>query len=223
MVTRRKRRIDGFTAQHDKQNARSHSVLSSYGHHMIYDGFRSVDNNTEVRVVDRLQVRPDLDLGAGRRRRTIRRPGQKHQKPVQLRRALCERGGRLFAVQWLATERLRLNSGFSDEHNSVSGDVAVPELGAAYRLSSQYSVSMAIGKGFRNPTIRELYLFPAPTPTLKTERLWNYQATFHFRPASSVMGWVTGYYADVRDLFVTTGRFPNLKLENIGRSSNRRH
>ena len=35
------------------------------------------------------------------------------------------------------------------------------------------------------------------------------------------MGWVTGYYADVRDLFVTTGRFPNLKLENIGRSSNR--
>jgi hypothetical protein len=47
--------------------------FSSYGHHMIYDGFRSVDNNTGVRVDQTLQVRPDLTRGTAAARGTSRR------------------------------------------------------------------------------------------------------------------------------------------------------
>jgi vitamin B12 transporter len=32
---------------------------------------------------------------------------------------------------------------------------------------------------------------------------------------------MTGYYADISNLIVTTGQYPNLKLENTGRASNR--
>jgi outer membrane cobalamin receptor len=195
--------------------------FSSYGHHMIYDGFRSIDNNTGVRVVQNLQVRPDLTLELGGD--TARYGGRARNIKAALDYGdhYVSEGGAFLRAAWRATERFRLNSGFRYEHNSATGDVAVPEFGASYRLSSQYSLSIAIGKGFRNPTIRELYLFPAPTPTLRPERLWNYQGTFHFRPARSLVGWVTVYYADVRDLIVTTGRFPNLKLENVGRVANR--
>lgn len=35
------------------------------------------------------------------------------------------------------------------------------------------------------------------------------------------MGWVAGYYADLSNLIVSTGRYPKLKLENIGRAYNR--
>lgn len=196
-------------------------LFSSFGHHMIYDGFRSVDNNTGFRIHENLQLRSGLTLevggdgasygGSARNMKTSYSFGDYH----------VSEGGGFSRARWRATSRLSMNAGFRYESNSVSGNVAVPEFGTAYRLSENYSVSMGIGKGFRNPTIRELYLFPAPTPTLQQERLWNYQATFNFRPVRSVMGWVTGYYADVRNLIVTTGRYPNLKLENIGQAYNR--
>jgi outer membrane cobalamin receptor len=35
------------------------------------------------------------------------------------------------------------------------------------------------------------------------------------------LAWVTAYYADAGNLIVTTGRFPNLVLENGGRALNR--
>ena len=80
-------------------------------------------------------------------------------------------------MQWNAVERLRLNAGLRYENNSVYGNIAVPEFGASYRLREGYTLGVAVGRGFRNPTIRELYLFPAPNPLLKPEKLWNYQAT----------------------------------------------
>src|SRR4030042_5625925 len=41
------------------------------------------------------------------------------------------------------------------------------------------------------------------------------------RPAARLLAWITGYYSDATNLIVTTGYYPNLKLENIGRSANR--
>ena len=97
----------------------------------------------------------------------------------------------------------------------------MPEFNATLRLTSRYSFSAGLARGFRNPTIRELYLFPAPNPALQPEKLWNYQATFHARPASSVTAWTTFYYADLSNQVVTLGRFPNLRLANTGSALNR--
>ena len=97
----------------------------------------------------------------------------------------------------------------------------VPEFGATYRLAENYSVSASVTRGFRNPTIRELYLFPAPTPNLQPERMWNYQATFQARPISKVLAWVTGYYSNIDNLIVTTGNWPNMMLQNTGAAINK--
>jgi len=82
-------------------------------------------------------------------------------------------------------------------------------------------VAAGVARGFRNPTLRELYLFPAPNPQLVPERLWNYQASFHVRPRPSLSGSATAYYADLSDVIVTLGRFPNLRTANTGRGLNR--
>jgi outer membrane cobalamin receptor len=195
--------------------------FSSHGHHMIYDGFRSVDSNTGFRVRETFAPISNLefDLGGdaaqyGGRAKSISTGydyGEHH----------VSEGGGFTRARWTAARGLRLNAGVRYEHNSVFGAVAATEFGASYRVSDRYALSLAIAKGYRNPTIRELYLFPAPTPTLQPERLWNYQTTLQLRPSSNLFAWVTGYYSDVSNLIVTTGKYPNLKLENIGRSSNR--
>ena len=206
---------------HAEKLSGSTLLFSSYGHHMIYDGFRSVDNNTGFHLYQNMQLRPDLNIEVGGEGARNGGDARSIKTKFSYGEHHLDEGGAFSRAHWMATDRLRLNAGFRYDHNSISGNVAVPEFGASYRLTEEYSFSVDAGKGFRNPTIRELYLFPSPTPTLKPERLWNYQATFHFRPVRSVMGWVTGYYSDLRNLIVTTGFYPNLKLENIGRAKNR--
>lgn len=195
--------------------------FSSHGRHIITDGFRSVDSTTGARALQSfaLHSRVTLDAGAETARfggratnvRSLLNYGEHH---------ITSTAG-FSRLQYVATARLRLNTGLRYEHNSVFGNIAVPEFGASYKLAAGYTLGAAAGKGFRNPTIRELYLFPAPNPLLQPETVWNYQATFRAEPRRSFQSSVTAYYADLSNMIVTTGRYPNLALRNTGRALNR--
>jgi len=214
----------GFSWDLDNSGSRTWGlarVFSSFGHNMIYDGFRSVDSAVGARVQQSFLVAPQVTADAGTdiihyggRARDISSDysyGEFH---------INDYAG-FSRLRYAATKGLRLNTGIRYDYNSHSGDIVVPEFGATYRLAENYSVSASISRGFQNPTIRELYLFPAPTPTLRPERMWNYQATFQARPARTMLAWVTGYYANIDNLIVVTGFWPNMKLQNTGRAINK--
>jgi outer membrane receptor protein involved in Fe transport len=124
-------------------------------------------------------------------------------------------------MQWSAASRLRLFAGGRYESNSLFGGTGAPEAGAVWTPRGRVTVSVEAAKGYRNPTIRELYLFPAPNPGLKPEHMWNYQASIRVRPVDSFSATVTGFYAELSNLIVTTGRYPNLSLLNTGAALNR--
>jgi iron complex outermembrane receptor protein len=195
--------------------------FASHGHHMIYDGFRSVDSNIGFRAQETFAPTASLEFDVGGDAARYGGRARNIATSLNYGEHHVSEGGGFARARWTIARELRVNAGFRYDHNSVFGGVAAAEFGASYRLSGGYAVSLAIAKGFRNPTIRELYLFPAPTPTLKPERIWNYQATFQLQPVSRLLAWVTGYYSDISNLIVTTGRYPMFKLENIGRTSNR--
>ena len=214
----------GFSANLD--NAASHTwgyirMFSSYGNHYISDGFRSTDRTTGLRVDQSMALSPHLTLQAGSD--VVNYGGQARDAIAHTSygsHTLTEGAG--FArVEWAAASRLRLHSGFRYNRNSLLGSTSVPEFGAAYTLAEGYVISTEIGRGFRNPTIRELYLFPAPNPALRPEHVWNYQATFRAHPTRSLTASLTGYYASLDNLIVTTGRYPNLALLNSGAALNR--
>lgn len=214
----------GFNVALENSGARtwgSASFYSSYGHHMLWDGFRSVDATQGFRLEQNYLITPRLTVEAGT---DITRYGGRARNittSLEYGEHHVSEGGVFSRAHFAVSTALVLNAGFRYDRNSLYGGVAVPEFGAIYRFGERYSLSTAVSKGFRNPTIRELYLFPAPNPALKPERLWNYQATFQMRPAQSLLAWITGYYADASNLIITTGRFPNLRLENGGQALNR--
>ena len=74
-------------------------------------------------------------------------------------------------------QKLVLSAGLRLENNSLFGDILVPQGGAAYLLTGYSTVKAAVSKGFRNPTIMELYLF-APNPNLKPENMMDYEASY---------------------------------------------
>jgi len=76
-------------------------------------------------------------------------------------------------VQWLTLE-----AGLRLDHHSVAGTEWVPQFGAAFRLPHQMQLKLTAGKGFRNPTLMNLFMFRPKNPDLEAERIWNYEAAF---------------------------------------------
>jgi iron complex outermembrane receptor protein len=79
-------------------------------------------------------------------------------------------------IQQSAFDRkLTLNGGLRLDHHEVNGSEWIPQVGASYSPTSNSILKAIVSKGFRNPTIREMYMFPTQNPNLKPERLMNYE------------------------------------------------
>jgi len=213
----------GFSANLDNSGSNYWGyarVYSSHGRHVITDGFRSVDRTTGVRIDESFAVSPNVILQAGTDIVNYGGRAQNVNTALDYGSHGATSAAGFARAQWAPARALRTHAGVRYEHNTMFGDIAVPEAGATLALG-RYSVAAAVGRGFRNPTIRELYLFPAPNPLLQPERLWNYQVSFQARPAQDLALATTLFYADLSNLIAVTGRYPNLVLANTGRALNR--
>jgi iron complex outermembrane receptor protein len=74
--------------------------------------------------------------------------------------------------------KLLLNAGIRVDNNSRTGTEWIPSLGLSLPLSGTTGFKAIVSKGFRNPTIREMYMFAPKNPDLKPERLMNYELSF---------------------------------------------
>ena len=73
---------------------------------------------------------------------------------------------------------LTFDAGARVDHHSQTGTEFVPQVGLVFHLPQDAEVKAMASKGFRNPTIREMYMFPPQNPDLKPEKLWNYELSF---------------------------------------------
>lgn len=196
-------------------------VYGGYGRHFITDGFRSVDETTGVRLQQTVLAGSGFSADIGTDITRFGGRAQNVRGRIDYGEHELSEGAAFGRLNWAARDGTRLAAGLRYHRHSLYGAIGVPEFSLARRLGERLSISAAVAKGFRNPTIRELYLFPAPNPLLKPEHVWNYQATLQARPFETLTAWTTFYYADLKNLIVTEGRFPNLRLTNAGAALNR--
>ena len=76
---------------------------------------------------------------------------------------------------------ITLNAGVRFDHHSVSGSHWIPQFGVSLYPLQTSEIKIIASRGFRNPTIREMYMFPPQNPDLKPESLWNYEFSFSQR------------------------------------------
>ena len=76
---------------------------------------------------------------------------------------------------------LTLDAGIRLDHHSRTGTEWVPQGGIVVRPFHSAEVKATVSKGFRNPTIREMYLFKMKNDELRPERLWNYELSWRHR------------------------------------------
>ena len=86
-------------------------------------------------------------------------------------------------LQWLTVD-----AGVRVDHHSVTGTEWVPQAGIVARPMETGEVKVMASKGFRNPTMREMYLYPPSNEELEPERLWNYELSWRHRPGALTYG-----------------------------------
>ena len=73
---------------------------------------------------------------------------------------------------------LTVDAGVRIDHHSQSGTEVIPQAGLAFHMPGSGELKFMASKGFRNPTIREMYMFPPQNPDLQPESLWSYEMSW---------------------------------------------
>lgn len=73
---------------------------------------------------------------------------------------------------------ITLDAGIRLDHHSITGNEWVPQGGLVFRPLPTGALKLMASKGFRNPTMSELYLYPPSNEDLKPERLMNYEVSW---------------------------------------------
>jgi iron complex outermembrane receptor protein len=151
----------------------------NFGEHNISDGFHSIDQNYGIVLYQAFSLFKGNAI-------TIGTDYKKYGGIAENVKAMNGNGmvfgdttvnelaGYAYIQQELFT-KLTLNAGFRLEHNSVYGNEPVPTGGLAYHPGSTTTIKASVAKGFRSPTIRELYLWTPANVNLQPERMINYE------------------------------------------------
>ncbi len=204
-------------------------LFYNFGEHNISDGFHSTDNNHGIILYEafNLFTGNTITLGldyknyGGKAENTFAMNGN---GIVFSDTSIYELGG-YFLLQQRIFSKLILNAGFRLTHNQVFGNEPVPSVGFAYNATTKTIIKGSVSKGFRSPTIRELFMWAPANNNLLPERMMQYETSvnqYFFKDKLSVE--ITAFKAEGDNLikivmegnqpkYVNTGKFSNLGLE----------
>lgn len=189
----------------------SAKVFYSYGNHFIYDPkpFHSLDDHLGVMLYQSFSLFEGNHVTAGfdftHYTGSIPLSGgvayTEGSMSTMSNKSITEYDPYIVASQSIMNDALTFNAGVRYVSNDMFGSLFVPQGGLALRAFEGSTVKLAVSKGYRNPSFKELYLYKMANTDLKPESMLNYEisvAQYFLDGALSVE--LTGYLADGKDL-----------------------
>lgn len=205
----------------DKTNG-SFRFFYNFGEHNITDGFHSKDNNYGITFYQAISFFRGNTITMGTDYKNyggiVENVKAMNGKGMVFGdTTVWEMAGYAFVQQNLFN-KLTLNAGFRLEHNSVYGNEPVPTGGLAFQATSTTTLKVSIAKGFRSPTIRELYIW-GTAPDLKPERVVNYEIGIIRKLLNNKLSLeLTGFKSVGSNMIVAGSN--GIKYQNTGSFSN---
>ena len=104
---------------------------------------------------------------------------------------------------------LSLDAGIRVDHHSHVGTEWIPQGGLAFHLPENAELKAMVSKGYRNPTIREMYMFAPANPELKPEKLVNYELSYSQRLLEGALFYgMNLYYINGDNVIMSNGLTP---------------
>ncbi len=199
-------------------------IFHNFGDHVIYDGFHSKDINSGVMFYQSgsffngnlTTFGVDFKTFGGIAENTIAMNGE---GIIFGDTTLTEMAGYVLMQQNFA-EKFIINAGIRSEYHSVYGNEWIPQAGVCYNVTDKSTLKGIVSKGFRSPTIRELYLWAPANENLLPEELWNYEISYLQRINAKINFELTAFHNQGSNMIKTVmdGGIP--KNMNTGSFSN---
>jgi outer membrane cobalamin receptor len=196
----------------------------NFGDHSFTNGWESKDRHTGISLYQGLRLFPGNRLTLGIDYKSVSgiandgAPGA-----ADVWHSVSDYAGYAYVQQTFA-DKLIVSAGLRAENNSMFGFETIPQVGLSFLASENTTVKGSWSKGFRNPTLMELYLF-APNQELEPERITNYElgmsqtnAGRTFRVELAVFALEATNVIEVRP---NDAPPPPVKRQNVGAFSNK--
>lgn len=153
-------------------------VHGNFGRHEIFDGWRSNDCTSGVMLYQNLKFFTGNITTIGYDFKSYGGDAEDSSPKVPVidysERFITEYAPYLH-VQQLFLKRLIASGGVRLEKHELYGMETLPKVGLIYNVTGSTSLRVSAAKGFRSPSIRELYIFPPRNEKLLSESMWNYE------------------------------------------------
>ncbi|MDD3194960.1 MAG: TonB-dependent receptor [Paludibacter sp.] len=150
-------------------------LYHNFGRHDLSDGWQSNDRNTGLMAYQTFHLTDQSGLTAGIEAKQYGGTGNKGASANQLKLVSELAAYALYQQQFLRI--FKATGGLRVEQHSLFGTEWVPMAGLSSRLSAHTDLRFSASKGFRSPTVMELYTY-APNPDLEPERMINYELSW---------------------------------------------
>lgn len=190
-------------------------IYHNFGTHDLSDGFHSTDRNSGLMFYQTLKLFTGSNITVGT---DIKQYGGKVNQTAVKDSLITVNESAVYAyAQQTLFEKLNLSAGLRLEHNSKYGTELVPFAGLTYNPTSTTTFKTSVSKGFRSPTIMELYLY-APNSDLKPERMMNYEVNWLQSVLDNRIQFdLTAYFIKGDNIIqVTPGVPPAMTRKNLG-------
>ncbi len=194
----------------------------NFGEHDVTDGFHSTDQNIGFNLYESFQFFKGNNLTFG--------VDYANYGGMAETLLAMQGDGVVFAdttvyelglygfVQQNFSEKITLNAGLRYSDHRTYGSEWIPSFGATWQIGKSTSWKLGASKGFRSPTMRELFLW-GPNPNLQPESIWNYETgILHSFHGNKLNLELTGFILKGDNLIQ---QVPNQGYRNSGEISNR--
>jgi outer membrane receptor protein involved in Fe transport len=190
-------------------------IYHNFGTHDLSDGFHSTDRNSGLMFYQTLKLFTGSNITVGT---DIKQYGGKVNQTAVKDSLITVNESAVYAyAQQMLLDKLNLSVGLRLEYNSKYGNELVPFAGLTYNPTSTTTFKTSVSKGFRSPTIMELYLY-APNSDLKPERMMNYEVNWLQSVLDNRIQFdLTAYFIKGDNIIqVTPGVPPAMTRKNLG-------
>lgn len=119
-------------------------------------------------------------------------------------------------LQQIVLKNFIISAGLRHENHQLYGSETLPKIGLVSQITSFTSLRISAAKGFRSPSIRELYVFPPRNEKLQPERMWNYEAGLTQQLGKKAEMEAVLFRSEGSNMIRTLGLPPNMQFTNSG-------
>ncbi|MBD3290448.1 TonB-dependent receptor, partial [candidate division KSB1 bacterium] len=192
----------------------------NFGEHTLSDGWYSEDQTNGIIAFQNFDLNWDIKTTVGF---DVKRfGGTADTNSVKIGTFFNDEVAGYFHIQKTFFKDVILATGLRLEDNSNFGKEWIPKVGLVYNIFTNTALRASASKGFRTPSVKDLFLFPPANADLQPERLWNYEFGVNQMIGNVASLDITGFYYEGDQLIETVMIAPGqMQNQNIGSNAAR--